>query len=50
MYNPETESKNIADIMVSKHRHGPTGTVQLFFRKHLAQFVDAEVYHRTLEF
>jgi replicative DNA helicase len=50
MYNPETETKNIADIMVSKHRHGPTGTVQLFFRKHLAQFVDAEVYHRTLEF
>jgi len=50
MYNPETEMKNIADIIVAKHRHGPTGTVQLFFRKHLAQFVDAEVYHRTLEF
>ncbi len=50
MYNPETEMKNIADILVAKHRHGPTGTVQLFFRKHLAQFVDAEVYHRTLEF
>jgi replicative DNA helicase len=50
MYNPDTEMKNIADIIVAKHRHGPTGTVQLFFRKHLAQFVDAEVYHRTLEF
>jgi replicative DNA helicase len=50
MYNADTELKNIADILVSKHRHGPTGTVQLFFRKQLAQFVDAEVYHRSLEF
>jgi replicative DNA helicase len=50
MYNEDTEMKNIADIIVSKHRHGPTGTVQLFFRKQLAQFVDAEVYHRSLEF
>jgi replicative DNA helicase len=49
LYNPETEMKNIADIIVAKHRHGPTGTVQLFFRKHLAQFVDAEVFHRSLE-
>jgi replicative DNA helicase len=49
MYNPDTEMKNIADIIVAKHRHGPTGTVQLFFRKHLAQFVDAAVYHRSLE-
>jgi replicative DNA helicase len=49
LYNPETEMKNIADIIVSKHRHGPTGTIQLFFRKHLAQFVDAEVFHRSLE-
>ena len=50
MYNEDTELKNIADIIVSKHRHGPTGTVQLFFRRQLAQFVDAEVYHRSLEF
>ncbi len=50
MYNPDTEQKNIADVIVAKHRHGPTGTIQLFFRKHLAQFVDAEVYHRSLEF
>jgi replicative DNA helicase len=49
LYNPDTEMKNIADILVAKHRHGPTGVVQLFFRKHLAQFVDAEVYHRSLQ-
>jgi replicative DNA helicase len=50
MYNPDTEMKNIADIIVAKHRHGPTGTVQLFFRRHLAQFVDAEVYHSSADF
>jgi replicative DNA helicase len=49
LYNPETEMQNIADVIVAKHRHGPTGTIQLFFRKHLAQFMDAEVYHRSLE-
>jgi len=48
MYNPDSELKNIADIIVAKHRHGPTGTVQLFFRKQLAHFVDAEVYQRSL--
>jgi len=40
LYNQNTESPNIADLMISKHRSGPTGTVQLYFRKHLAQFTD----------
>ena len=42
LYNPDTEMQHIAEIVVAKHRNGPTGTVQLFFRKHLAQFLDAE--------
>jgi replicative DNA helicase len=42
LYHPETDQQNIADIMVAKHRNGPTGVVQLFFRKRLAQFLDAE--------
>ncbi len=32
--------KNIAEIMVAKHRHGPTDTVRLHFRDKLAQFAD----------
>lgn len=43
MYNENTEWKNIADIIVAKHRNGPTGTVQLYFKKELAQFLEAEV-------
>jgi len=30
--------KNIAEIMVSKHRHGPTGSVKLRFRENLVRF------------
>jgi len=40
LYNENTESPNIADLMIAKHRSGPTGTVQLYFNKHLTQFSD----------
>jgi replicative DNA helicase len=30
--------KNIAEIMVAKHRHGPTGSVKLRFRENLVRF------------
>jgi len=43
MYNENTEWPNIADIIVAKHRNGPTGSVQLYFKKELAQFLEAEV-------
>jgi replicative DNA helicase len=43
MYNENTERPNIADIIVAKHRNGPTGTVALYFKKELAQFLEAEV-------
>ncbi len=46
MYNENTEWPNIADIIIAKHRNGPTGTVQLYFKKELAQFLEVEV-HRT---
>ena len=32
--------KNIAEVIVAKHRHGPTDTVRLHFRDSQAQFVD----------
>ena len=41
VYNPDTtEFPNQADILLSKHRHGPTGTVQLFFDKSITKFMD----------
>ena len=31
VYNPDTERKNIADIIVAKHRNGPVGEISLYF-------------------
>ena len=47
-YDEDTEKQNIADIIVAKHRHGSTGTVSLFFRKELTQFVNLEVTRTEL--
>jgi len=49
IYNPDTEFPNIAEIIVSKHRSGPTGIFSVYFKKHLAQFVDLEVRRQPLE-
>ncbi|MCZ7540671.1 MAG: replicative DNA helicase [Anaerolineae bacterium] len=40
VYNENTERKNQADIIVAKHRNGPTGSVTLFFHKELTQFAN----------
>jgi replicative DNA helicase len=39
-YDPETEKKGIAEIIVAKHRHGPTGTVEVGFLAEFTKFVD----------
>jgi len=41
-YNPETDRKNIADIIIAKHRNGPIGKVELYFD-------DQRVCFRNLE-
>ena len=37
-YNPDTEQKNVAELIVAKHRNGPVGTVNLFFQKDTTHF------------
>ncbi len=49
-YTPETEQPNIAEIIVAKHRNGPTGMVPLFFQKELTKFCEVEVFHQDLEY
>lgn len=49
LYNENTERKNIADVIVAKHRNGPTGVVSLYFKKELAQFREAELRSKEID-
>ncbi len=41
---PNTDRKNIADIIIAKHRNGPTGKVELFFNESQVSFRNLEKY------
>lgn len=41
MYDKDTTRPNVAEIKVSKHRNGPTGSIELIFRSGLAKFENA---------
>lgn len=40
--NPESDRQNIAEILVEKHRNGPTGTVELIFDDKRTSFVSKD--------
>ncbi|MFQ5616044.1 MAG: replicative DNA helicase, partial [Anaerolineales bacterium] len=40
-YEKDTVKQNVAEIIVSKHRNGPVGSVELIFRPTLAKFENA---------
>jgi replicative DNA helicase len=46
-YNPETDRKNIVEILIRKHRNGPTGTVELFFDRERQRFRSLDKQHNT---
>ena len=43
VYNQDTEKKNIADIIVAKHRNGPLDEISLYFQASQTRFRDLEV-------
>lgn len=41
-YNPETENQHITDLIIAKHRNGPTGKIQLFFHPERLRFMSLD--------
>ncbi len=38
VYNPDTSDRGVAELLISKHRSGPTGTVRLAFSPEFTRF------------
>jgi len=43
-YNPDSEKKNIAEVIMAKHRSGSTGTVELLWLGNYTKFANIEKY------
>ena len=43
-YNEESEKQNIGEVIIAKHRNGPTGTVELVWKGEFTKFLNKENY------
>ena len=43
-YNPDSEKKNIAEIILAKHRAGSTGTIELLWMGNFTKFANLDKY------
>jgi replicative DNA helicase len=40
VYNPESADRGTAEVLVAKHRNGPTGKTELAFLGHYTRFAN----------
>lgn len=44
-YNPDTDRQHITDLIIAKHRNGPTGKVELYFHPERLRFTSVDRTH-----
>jgi replicative DNA helicase len=44
-YNPDTDRKNITDILIKKHRNGPVKNIEVYFDREKQRFRDLDKRH-----
>lgn len=44
-YNPDTDRQHITDLIISKHRNGPTGQIELYFDNTRLRFMSLDTKH-----
>lgn len=44
-YNPETDRQNVTDLLIRKHRNGPTGQIELYFHPERLKFLSLDKHH-----
>lgn len=44
-YNPETDRQHITDLIIAKHRNGPTGKIELYFHPEQLKFLSLDSSH-----
>ncbi len=48
LYNPNTEDAGVAEIIIRKHRNGPTGDIKLTFKPRFTKFADHTEEYKEL--
>ncbi len=46
-YDKDSERKNIADVLIRKHRNGPVGQIELYFKPEQMLFTNLDKKHET---
>jgi len=49
-YEEDTERKGVTDVYIRKHRNGPTGHIELAFKKEQMKFLDIEKQRKVADY